>query len=80
MRKGEGFSKDPSSGRSAMGGFSGKTDSVPGSKNGVGNGFHCRPIGGIGRKSVKDLDSVIQRAKAQYKADRRAMVLEGSAT
>jgi len=29
---------------------------------------------------VKDLDSVIARAKAQYRADRRAMVLEGSAT
>ena len=79
MRKGEGFSKDPSSGRSAMGSFT-KTDSVSGSRNGVGNGFHCRPIGGIGRKSVKDLDSVVKRAKAQYKADRRAMILQGSAT
>jgi len=34
---------------------------------------------GIGKEMVRNLDAVKAKAKAQYKADRRAMVLEGSA-
>ncbi len=45
-----------------------------------GSGMTFTKAGGLGKCMVKDLDSVIARAKAQYRADRRAMILEGSAT
>ena len=81
MRKGEGLNRDQQHGRgAAKGNFSGGIDSISGHGNGVGNGVNCRPINSMGGRPVKNLDSVIQRAKAQYKADRRAMVLQGSAT
>ncbi len=52
------------------------------SGGGAGNrgGFTMTRVTGLGACMVQDLDQVIVRAKAQYKADRRAMVLEGSAT
>tara|TARA_Y100000746_G_scaffold160441_1_gene137933 strand:- start:267 stop:527 length:261 start_codon:yes stop_codon:yes gene_type:complete len=43
-------------------------------------GMTLTRVTGLGACMVQDLDEVIVRAKAQYKADRRAMVLEGSAT
>ena len=43
-------------------------------------GMTLTRVTGLGAYMVQDLDQVIIRAKAQYKADRRAMVLEGSAT
>ena len=45
-----------------------------------GSGMTFTRAAGLGKTMVDDLDSVILRAKAQYKADRRAMILEGSAT
>jgi len=45
-----------------------------------GGGMTFTKAGGLGKCMVKDLDGVIARAKRQYKADRRAMVMEGSAT
>jgi len=45
-----------------------------------GGGMTFTKARGLGRCMVKDLDGVIARAKLQYKADRRAMVMEGSAT
>ena len=44
-----------------------------------GSGMTFTRAAGLGKSMVSDLDSVISIAKAQYKADRRAMVLEGSA-
>ncbi len=45
-----------------------------------GGGMTFTKAAGLGKCMVKDLDSVVARAKRQYRADRRAMVLEGSAT
>ena len=45
-----------------------------------GGGMTFTKASGLGKCMVKDLDAVIVRAKRQYRADRRAMVLEGSAT
>ena len=45
-----------------------------------GGGMTFTKASGLGKCMVKDLPGVIARAKAQYRADRRAMVLEGSAT
>ena len=45
-----------------------------------GGGMTFTKASGLGKSMVKDLDAVIVRAKRQYRADRRAMVLEGSAT
>lgn len=38
----------------------------------VGRGVTLNPVGGMGREMVRDLDSVVARARAQYAADRRA--------
>ena len=45
-----------------------------------GGGMTFTKARGLGASMVKDLDSVIVRAKRQYRADRMAMVREGSAT
>jgi len=45
-----------------------------------GGGMTFTKASGLGKSMVADLDGVIARAKRQYRADRRAMVLEGSAT
>ena len=45
-----------------------------------GGGMTFTKAGGLGKCMVKDIDGVIARAKRQYKADRRALVMEGSAT
>jgi hypothetical protein len=45
-----------------------------------GGGMTFTKASGLGKSMVKDLPGVIARAKRQYRADRRAMVLEGSAT
>ena len=52
------------------------------SGGGAGNrgGFTMTRVTGLGAKMVDDLPTVLVRAKAQYRADRRAMILEGSAT
>ena len=45
-----------------------------------GSGMTFTKARGLGASMVKDLDGVIARAKAQYRADRMAMVRQGSAT
>ena len=45
-----------------------------------GGGMTFTKASGLGKSMVKDLPGVIASAKRQYRADRRAMVLEGSAT
>ena len=49
---------------------------------GAGNrgGFTMTRVTGLGAKMVDDLPTVLVRAKAQYRADRIAMIREGSAT
>ena len=56
------------------------TKCVSGGGAGSKGGMTLTRVTGLGACMVQDLDQVIVRAKAQYKADRRAMVLEGSAT
>jgi len=38
----------------------------------VGRGVTLNPVGGMGRVMVADLEAVMIRARAQYRADRRA--------
>lgn len=42
----------------------------------VGGGLTLNAVGGIGKGMVADLDSVVSRAAAQYRNDRRAAALE----
>jgi hypothetical protein len=42
----------------------------------VGGGLTLNAVGGIGKVMVRDLEAVMLRAKAQYRADRRAAALE----
>jgi len=43
---------------------------------GAGKGVTLTRVCGIGKEMVRDLDSVVARAKAQYAADRRSAALE----
>ena len=45
-----------------------------------GSGMTFTKARGLGASMVKDHDGVVARAKAQYRADRMAMVRQGSAT
>lgn len=42
----------------------------------VGAGLTLNAVGGIGKRMVADLDTVVTRAAAQYRNDRRAAALE----
>ena len=71
-RKGETWNRDQQHGRGAAKGNLGGLDSMNGAGAAVGSGFHCRPINSLGGRPVQDVDAVVARAKAQYRADRIA--------
>jgi len=77
-RKGETWQRQSQHGRGAAignvrgGDFGSTGDTVAG----AGKGVTLTRVCGIGKEMVRDLDSVVARAKAQYAADRRSAALE----
>ena len=53
---------------------------MSGGGSGQRGGMTITRVTGLGACMVNDLDSVIRKAKSQYKRDRIAMIREGSAS
>jgi hypothetical protein len=78
-RKGETLSRNSQHGRGAAIGSVRGADTVSGGSShavGAGKGMTITSVTGIGKVMVADLESVMIRARDQYRADRRAAALD----
>ena len=76
-RKGETWQRQSQHGAGrAMGAVNGSSEGATGATTtGGGKGMNLNRVYGMGASMVKDLEGAKRRAAAQYKADRRALVL-----
>ena len=78
-RKGETLSRNSQHGRGAAMGSVRDADTVSGGAShavGAGKGMTITRVTGIGKVMVADLESVMIRARDQYRADRRAAAMD----